>query len=191
MEQIYYDVKHPAGFSSVDKLADAAGVTREKAKEFLQTSDTYTLHKPLRKRFKRRKTIAHARFELYQSDLAEFQPLARHNRGYRFVVICKDVLSKYVWYVPIKKKTPDEIIRAFKQIFKTAKPKLIQTDFGKEYHNKKFADFLKKHNVKHYSTFSEVKASLAERQIRTLKEQLTKIFHYRGSKKYYDLLPSL
>jgi hypothetical protein len=49
---IYYDPKHPAGFSSVAKLVRSAK-SNKNVEEWLSGADTYTLHKPVRKRFPR------------------------------------------------------------------------------------------------------------------------------------------
>jgi hypothetical protein len=50
---IYYDPKHPAGFNSVAKLAQSAKTNKKHVQEWLSGEDTYTLHKPVRKRFPR------------------------------------------------------------------------------------------------------------------------------------------
>jgi hypothetical protein len=47
---------------------------------------------------------------------------------------------------------------------------------------------MKKHNIHHYSTFSVLKASIAERVIRTIKEKLYKLFTLNGNHKWIDLL---
>jgi hypothetical protein len=145
----------------------------------------------MRKRFPRRQTIAHRAHELYQADLADFQPYARHNRGFRYVLIVVDVLSKYVYYIPVKSKKPNEMIRAFKQVFKHRVPVHLQTDAGTEFTAKEVQAYLSKKGVHWYRTFSEMKASLAERQVRTLKEKLTRLFHHSGKPKYIHVLSSL
>src|SRR5690606_2541510 len=133
---------------------------RQDIVEFLEGSDVYTQNRQKRTHFQRRKTIAYHLHELHQSDLCDLSKLAEHNKGYKFVLIQVDVLSKFVFYVPLKNKKPQEIIRAFKKIFKQAKPKLLMTDLGKEYTAKAVQDFLKKNNIHWYHTFSGIKASI-------------------------------
>src|SRR5690606_11583942 len=60
-----------------------------------------------------------------------------------------------------------------------------------EFVNVKVNNFLKKNSVKLFHVFSNMKASIAERNIRTLKEKLTKIFYYTGSKRYIHILKDL
>lgn len=45
------------------------------------------LHKPARKNFKRRRTIIRKFGDLWQVDLAEMQPYARINKGFRYIII--------------------------------------------------------------------------------------------------------
>jgi len=51
--KIYYVPKHTAGFSSAEKLVSAAKRNKRNVEEWLSGQDTYTLHKPVRKRFPR------------------------------------------------------------------------------------------------------------------------------------------
>jgi hypothetical protein len=191
MEAIYYDVEHPGGFGGIQRLKDATKSSRKETLDFMRRSDVYTQYKPIRHRFTRRKTVAHHKFELMQADLADFQKLSRFNNGFRFVLVAIDVLSKHVFYVAVKNKKSEEMQRAFNKIFKTATPKLLQSDRGFEFFSKAMQDYFKKKNVHWYHTYSESKATLAERQIRTLKEKLTRIFHHTGSYKYVHLLNKL
>jgi hypothetical protein len=191
MDSIYYNVGHPAGFGGVDKLQKAAKTSKKKAVDFLVRSDVYTQYKPIRHRFLRRKTVARYKNELFQADLADFQKLSRYNRGYRYVLVTLDVLSKFVFYIPVKNKKAEEMQRAFNVIFKQAKPKLLQTDRGGEFTSKSMQDYFKRKTIQWYHTYSEAKATLAERQIRTLREKLARIFHHTGSYKYVHLLPKL
>ena len=51
LKKIYFDPKHPAGFSSVNKLFNATkkhGFTLQQVKNFLASEDSYTLHRPRR-----------------------------------------------------------------------------------------------------------------------------------------------
>jgi len=49
----FYDPKHPAGFGSVAKIANASITNKGIVNEWLSGQNTYTLHKPVRKRFPR------------------------------------------------------------------------------------------------------------------------------------------
>lgn len=188
---MYLHIGKPGSFGGVRQFADASDISPKKAQSLLQAIDAYTKFKPIRKRFPRRKTVAYRKFELMQADLADMQAYARQNAGFRYILVVIDVFSKYVFYIPVKNKTPQEVKRAFKKVFAIATPKFMQTDQGMEFAAKEMQRFFKKHDVRWYHTFSEIKAALAERQIRTLKERLERIFYHRGSHKYVDILQDL
>ena len=187
----YLAVGVPGSFGGTQNYATYTNQPLNKSRKLLQEVDAYTKFKPIRKRFQRRKIIAFKKFEVFQSDLADMQPFSRQNKGYRYILVTIDVLSKYVFYVPVKNKTATEMKKAFRKVFLIGKPKYLQTDLGKEFFSKEMQQFFKLNKIKLYHTFSEVKAAIAERQIRTLKEQLERIFFHRGSKKYIDILESL
>lgn len=54
----------------------------------------------------------------WAADLADVQDLSRHNKGVKYLLTVVDVLSKYAWVVPMKKKTGSEQKRAFESILK-------------------------------------------------------------------------
>jgi len=187
----YTRIGLPGSFGGVSNFSLATKQPYRQAEKLLQSIDVYTKFKPIRKRFKRRQIIAYKKFELMQADLADMQPFARQNKGFRYILVIVDVLSKFVFYIPVKNKTAAEMKKAFKKVFKVAKPKLLNTDQGLEFSSKEMQQFFRINKVKWYHTYSEVKAAVVERQIRTLKEKLERIFHHRGTRKYIDILQTL
>ena len=177
----YYNARRATSFGGVNKHN----------KEYLITQDAYRLHKPVRKIFPRRKTLSYFPNDLLQVDLAELILFARVNRGIRYLLVAIDVFSKFLYVIPLKRKNKDEMLKAFKILFKKVRPRNVQTDNGTEFYNKPVKDLFKKYNINHYSTHSEMKASLAERVIQTLKNRIYRLFTYRKNKKYIDLLDDL
>ena len=51
INEAYYDVENAASYGGVQPLARQFGV--KPATDWLKTQDTYTLHKPIRKKFPR------------------------------------------------------------------------------------------------------------------------------------------
>lgn len=151
------------------------------------------LHKPIRKNFSRRRTIIKGFDDLWQSDLAQLDLYAKSNKNFRFILIVIDCFSKFVWARPLKTKSGEEVSKAFASILEESNrcPKHLQTDQGKEYYNVHFKKLMEKHGINHYSTFSIMKAAIAERVIRTLKEKLFKYFSLNGSYKWFDVLPDI
>lgn len=150
------------------------------------------LHAPARKNYPRRQTIIKGIDDLWQADLAQLDQYSSHNKNFKFILVVIDCFSKYLWCRPLKSKSGEEVTSAFADILKSSrKPHNLQTDQGTEFYNSQFQKLMKKHNINHYSTFSIKKAAIAERVIRTLKEQLFKYFSLNGKYKWIDVLPSL
>ena len=82
-------------------------------KTWLQSKDTYTLHKPVRYNFLRNRVIVTAFDGQWQADLVDISSLARFNKGYKFLLTCIDVFSKFAWVVPLKNKTDESLFNGF------------------------------------------------------------------------------
>ena len=167
------------------------GLKQKEVKEFLDTVDTYTLHKPIRKKFETRRVYVKGIDDQWQADLVEMREFSNENKGYNYLLTVIDCFSKYAWAVPIKNKTAEEIINSFDIIFKERRPSKLQTDKGKEFINNKFQKFLKSKSINWFSTNSNVKASIVERFNRTLKTKMWKYFTQVGDKKWFNIVDDL
>lgn len=151
------------------------------------------LHRSARKNFTRRHTIIKGYKDLWQIDLAEMQQYAGENDGYRYIVVCINCYSKYVYTRAVKSKTGVEVTNAMKSVIEEAAytPANLQSDQGKEFYNSTFQALMKKYEINHYSTYSTKKAAIVERVIRTLKNSLYKEFSARGSYRWLEILYSI
>ena len=71
---------------------------------------------------------------------------------------------------------------AFVKILKgKRKPQKLQMDDGKEFYNKTFQELMKRHDIRHFSTSGDTKASVIERFNRTLKKRMYRYFTGRSS----------
>ena len=62
------------------------------------------LHKPVIRKFEKRKVHSAFKDNIWDADLADMQLLNRHNKGIRFLLCVIDIYSKYAWVVPLKDK---------------------------------------------------------------------------------------
>ena len=83
--------------------------------------DTYTLHRPVRWHFPRQRIFTSGNDDLWQADLADLSSIAKYNDGYKFLLTCIDVFSKYAWAIPLKNKSSKSIVIAFTKIFEKEK----------------------------------------------------------------------
>ena len=150
------------------------------------------LHKPKRKNFPRRKIIVNHIDEIFAADLVEMQKFAKLNKGYRYLLTCIDIFSKFAWVIPLKDKKGITIKNALEKIFNERKPKYLWTDNGKEFYNKQVQDLLNENNIKLYSTNnSEIKSAVIERFNRTFKNMMYKKFTENNNTIFYNILDEL
>jgi hypothetical protein len=126
--------------------------------------------------------------------LADFQSLADENDGHRFCLIAVDVLSRQLFAVPIKSKTTNEMKRAFNELFSQMihPPSELYTDLGLEFESKEMREFFKQWGIAKFGTRTgDVKAAVAERFIRTLKQRLYKYFSEKNTLRWIDVLPKI
>ena len=93
------------------------------------------LHKPIIRKFEKRKVCSTFKDSIGGVDLADMQLLSKYNKGIRFLVCVIDVFSKYAWVVPLKDKKGISIVKAFQSILKQSnrKPNKIWADKGSEF----------------------------------------------------------
>jgi hypothetical protein len=84
MEKLYYEASQPGSYGGVKPLVRYSGSSVHSVKNWLSSQDAYTLHKPIRKKFVRRKTFSKGINDLFQADLADMQNLARYNDNFRY-----------------------------------------------------------------------------------------------------------
>ena len=76
------------------------------------------LHKPVRRKFKRRRVLVTGIDKIWAADLADMQAFSKFNRGIKYILAVIDVFSKYGYLVPLKDKTGKSVASALKTIFK-------------------------------------------------------------------------
>ena len=62
------------------------------------------LHKPIIKKFKKRKVYSSFRDNIWGVDLADMQSLSKYNKGIKYLSCAIDLFNKYAWFVPLKDK---------------------------------------------------------------------------------------
>ena len=149
------------------------------------------LHRPARRIFPRRSVVTRFIDDLWQADLIDMQSHSKKNYGFKFILVVIDTYSKYVFVEPLKNKSGKECTKGMLSILKKANPKFLQTDNGTEFYNAQFQDLMKKYKIKHYSSYSVIKCSIAERVIRTLKNNIYKHFTATGTWNWYNTISKI
>ena len=184
--------------SFTEKLAKYAtkGViwTKYKLGLGLNSPEAEELHKPIRRKFKRRRVMVFNIDDIWSADLDISKAnLSKQNKSYKYLLNIIDIFSKYAYSIPLKTKSSEEVTAAFDKLFKFSgrKPNKLWTDNGGEFVNNKFKDFLKTHNIELYHVFNEGKACVVERFNRTLGEMIQKYMTSNHTSRYVDVLQTL
>ena len=151
------------------------------------------LHKPVIKKFNKRKVYSQFKDNIWGVDLADMQSLSKKNKGIKYLLCAIDLFSKYAFVVTLKDKKGISITNAFKKIIKQSdrKPNKIWVDQGGEFYNHVFKKWLSDNDIIMYSTFNEGKSVVAERFIGTLKNKLYKHMAATGKNVYYNVLEDI
>ena len=177
----------------MDKKCIGSGTTKlsslERAKKSRDSSSILAdeLHKPVIKKFNKRKVYSQFKDNIWGVDLADMKLLSKQNKGIKYLLCAIDLYSKYALVVPLKDKKGISIVNAFHKIIKQSnrcakgtsaqhvKPNKIWLDQGSEFYNRDFKKWLSDNDIIMYSTFNEGKSVVAERFIRTLKNKFINI----------------
>lgn len=199
LERIYNDPTHPASFSSPFKLWSSVRKKFPKLKlssvqEWLQSQNSYTLHRKIVRKFPRRKTIVAGVGIQFQADLIDISPIKRENNGTRYLLTVIDCFSRKAVAIPMKKKTQENSINAFKKAFKIlGYPQKLQTDQGSEFIAGSVRKYLEEKRIKWFFTHTTLKskASIVERFNRTLWEKIIKYLVSKETLNYISALPDI
>ena len=176
------------GIKQIIKTKQKLGLGIENDNKIL----SYESHKPKRKNYLRRKIIVNHIDEIFAADLVEMQKFSKIDKGYRYLLTCIDIFSKFAFVIPLKDKKGITIKNALQKIFNKRKPKFLWTDNGKEFYNNQVNDLLEKNNFKLYSTNnSEIKSSVIERFNRTFKNMMYKKFTENNNTIFYNIIDKL
>ena len=97
----FFDLK----VASSDKKSSGSGIKHVKTKLTPQNQQlAEELHKPIIRKFEKRKVHAAFKDNIWGADLADMQLLSKYNKGIRFLLCAIDIFSKYAWVLPLKEK---------------------------------------------------------------------------------------
>ena len=172
-----------------DKKSEGSGVKRIPENEQLANE----LHKPIIRKFEKRRVYSTFKDNIWGVDLADMQLLSKYNKGIRFLLCVIDIFSKYAWVVPLKDKKGISIVKAFQIILKQSnrEPNKIWVDKGSEFYNTYFKKWLRDNDIVMYSTHNEGKFVVAERFIKTLKSKIYKYMTSISKNVYIDNLDDI
>ena len=123
--------------------------------------------------------------------MADVSSLKRTNKRVKFLLVVVDTFSRFAFVRPLKSKTGQNVISAFRSIFRDRKPRLLRTDKGTEFVNRPFKTFLRENDVVPIESISDHKAAFAESFLGKIKNVMYRYMESNDTDKYLDVLPGL
>ena len=137
-------------YTFFDKISPGRGIKNENIsnKELAER-----LHKPVTKKFIKRKVHSPLIGNIWGPDLADMQLISKFNKWIHFLLFFIDIFSKHTWVIPSKDKKVITTTNAFQKIFHepNRKPKKGWTDEGRKWNE----IMARKNAIKMYSTYSD------------------------------------
>ena len=95
-----------------DKISTGSGF--KKLKNTTKPSSSILadeLHKPILRKFNKRKVYSQFIDNIWRVDLADMQSLSRKNKGIKYLLCAIDLYSKYAFVIPLKDKKGISIVK--------------------------------------------------------------------------------
>ena len=109
----FFDKKSMGG--RVKKLKDTTKPSSLERSSLILADE---FHKPVIKKFNKRKVYSQFEDNIWGVDLADMQSLSRKNKGIKYLLCVIDLYSKYTFVIPLKDKKGISIVNAFDKIIK-------------------------------------------------------------------------
>lgn len=191
IRELYVKPGHPIAFSSPNAVYLFFGgeVPLHKIEKALSGVDSYSLHKELKKPRVYNPYYIYQKRQQIQGDLIDIAGLAEHNENVHFLLVLIDSFSRYLWVYPVEDKSADTMVQAFKDWLEHdvgELPKIILTDDGTEFKNKKIKALLQEYGAERH--LANGKAWIAERVNKTLQVLLYKYMSENDTLDYLSVL---
>ena len=150
LSAIYYSPRgYWKGLTAIKKLASAAKVTEQQAKEWLKKQAIWQIYLPAPRHIPRPIFDVAVPNEVHQVDLSFLPHDHGRQKTFRYALTVVDVTSRYKEAEPLTSKTAAEIADGLARIYKRSPlrwPKPLQVDPGREFMGS-VSQLLAKHSV--------------------------------------------
>ena len=161
-------------------------VSRKQVAEFVKAQASAQVFQPRAKSDGRvTATRAMMTWQIDLIDMKQFE--AKANKGFKFVLVAVDIFDRTMKAAPMKTKTPEETLRAFKAF--APLPKEVDSDHGQEFKGV-FEDFLRSEDIGHREKDpKQINAlAVADAAIKNVRASMAKDMADSGSGKWYTAM---
>lgn len=197
LKQFYYEAESPGNFGSLRRLKETLKKNEKKVSDhdiatFLQGQRAHNAFLVRPRNFPRRSVIHKAPYDIISCDLGDLFCLGKYNSGIKWVFLAICNFTKKLFLTGIQSKGTADMKKAFDLFMESVpsqyKVHKIWSDRGQEYVSCK-TYLLDKYGVEIYHTnTSRVKASLAERNLKTVLSRLYRWMDLEGNFKWTQYL---
>lgn len=136
------------------------------------TTRTLQYTPTIKKHINRTHIVAAQIDDEWSADLMDMDKFSKYNDGFAYVLVVIDVFPKFVWLRKLKDKKGQAVVHAFEDILKDGgHPNRISTDQGQEFKSRLVQRIFQSAGIQHFYAYNEVKASVSERAIKTIKKK--------------------
>ena len=176
MEQVYYSTKgYWKGYAAIEKLSRAAGVSEEKAKEWLEKQALWQIYLAPPEYMPRPRWTVSKPNQVHQADLLFLPHDTIRGRVYRYALVVIDVASMYKDAEALSTKDSVEISKCFGKIYsrRLGWPGVLVVDSGREFMGS-VSKLMEKHKVRiqRGQAGNHRSQAFVERANKTLSERL-------------------
>jgi transposase InsO family protein len=175
--------------------ANKIPISQRQVMDWLSSQQVHQLYAPVKiHKHQIKPTILRKARDQVAIDLIDMQNFEYN--GYRYILTCIDLFSKYVWAVPIKNKEDSTVKNAMEKLIKSKSMKgvrSIRSDRGSEFIADVFKNMLTKHKVTQVLSTAKLPQSNGNIEItnRTIKNALRKAIKIAKSYDWVKILPTI
>ena len=109
--------------SSPDRKTVGNGTTKSSSLECVNENIKLAneLHKPIIRKFNKRKVYSSFKDNIWGADLADMQLLSKFNKGIKYLLCVIDLFSKHAFFVALKDKKGISTVNAFQSVLNKSK----------------------------------------------------------------------
>ena len=197
LNNLFYNIQQSTSFRNIRVLYDYIrqhhpNIDKPSVENWLRGQLTHLVFKPIRKKYNRNPIVSKHIDHLWNIDLVELA-YPENNENYKYLLTVIDNLSKYAWVKRFTNKKAETVVNALQEIIEESgrKPTIIGSDFGAEFTNRRFKQWITTNNIVHYIMYSPSKATIVERFNQTLKNLLYKYLFYYQTRTFIDVLDQI
>ena len=176
LSRLYYSTDgYWKGYSAIPKLASAAKVSENIAREWLEKQALWQIYLPPPRYIPRPHWVVGKPNQIHQADLLFLPHNTVRRRTYRYALVVIDIASRYKDAEALTSKDSGEVAKAFDRIYarKLKWPKTLMVDPGKEFMGN-VTHLMNKHqvNIQRSEAGNHRAQAFVERANRTIGEKL-------------------